>query len=925
MAQYFWMKPGISVSNPPTPRPVIGLPWYQPFDQPAPKKYFRGDDRLTTYVVPPAQPVPIAGMAWKAPSEFPAKKQSWLFYDTGKPWLTGPPVDPWSPYDGLPNASIGTPPLSTLLNAYGANRPAWRVAGSDYGVGQNAGITVFGSTSTNPTQAQINLASTGATISGSTVTLAGANPSLGSASIGFTFAANTIIVISSSATGTITIQNVVVTMSGQGGKGITVPNGTVANCTIKYCEVNGSKYAGSATQLTDTAIYYGGTGAFICNYCYLHGLPIDAIQVQSGTATFDIRWNAFNGIGYSTAGTGGGHPDILQLLGGSVSGFVAHNLIYNPNDGAGQSGDNPLLDVEAQTSGSPHNIIFANNTLISAGTTSAPTNSLTTGSFIDDTTSTLNGFSFIYNWIDQSGVKFSPPYYGTASQLQVTTGSINLWEGNRLLTTGALSNPTSVGYVPAGSTTATAGSPLTNDAVSTAASPSTGTETNGSTIVITITAARSLTLGSTPQLLLNNGAVASYTSGSGTSSLTFSYTVAGTDTATSNLAVTGFSGSAIDIFGNAANLSGANVTFTGLAIAPTVSAFPGQTGNLVGFANTPANILDPISGIQYSNTAYPGSLTVSSSVPASGTAGNPTVVAFKDFVAAGTTSGALPALTSSNNWITFIGCRFQSNDRSNYNMQLNGATNITFLYCSVVPLASLYTAPPGAAWPSASAGLQTTTQVTDTNCINGNSGYQYGLNIISGGPCTALWCDFWGFGNGGPLFYSTTAPMTVQDCWIHDCCNESPQGYHQDGTGYVNGAVQPSNILIKHCTIASLGNTQGIAFQGGSTPLSFVTIDSCYLSGFSFLVALDETTASTKNNNITFTNNIFATDLPWAFGPIYTSSGTNFSTGVNNTWSGNKLKVAPGTSPIAGSNFPYTSANDGQFVWPDSTLHTVDF
>ena len=80
-------------------------------------------------------------------------------------------------------------------------------------------------------------------------------------------------------------------------------------------------------------------------------------------------------------------------------------------------------------------------------------------------------------------------------------------------------------------------------------------------------------------LTLSNGATAAYTSGSGSETLTFSYTVAAGDASTADLKVTGYSGTIADAAGNA--LAAASVTEdTGVAIitsAPTVTALTDVT------------------------------------------------------------------------------------------------------------------------------------------------------------------------------------------------------------------------------------------------------------------------------------------------------------------------------------------------------------
>ena len=81
-----------------------------------------------------------------------------------------------------------------------------------------------------------------------------------------------------------------------------------------------------------------------------------------------------------------------------------------------------------------------------------------------------------------------------------------------------------------------------------------------------------VTVTGTPTLTLNDGGTATYSGGSGTGALTFSYTVASSDTNVSALAITQVNepnGATItDANGNAANLAGAVTSFPGLQIDP---------------------------------------------------------------------------------------------------------------------------------------------------------------------------------------------------------------------------------------------------------------------------------------------------------------------------------------------------------------------
>jgi len=148
----------------------------------------------------------------------------------------------------------------------------------------------------------------------------------------------------------------------------------------------------------------------------------------------------------------------------------------------------------------------------------------------------------------------------------------------------------------AATTPTTPTSPTTPDVAPTvtqaSASPGTGVEHVGDTVTMTLGFSEAVTVSGAPTLSLNDGATATYVGGSGTSSLTFSTTIASTDKNTAALAITGVnlpSGASIkDASGLAANLTGAVKTFSGLQIDPILpavtqaTASPGTGTALVG-------------------------------------------------------------------------------------------------------------------------------------------------------------------------------------------------------------------------------------------------------------------------------------------------------------------------------------------------------
>lgn len=373
-----------------------------------------------------------------------------------------------------------------------------------------------------------------------------------------------------------------------------------------------------------------------------------------------------------------------------------------------------------------------------------------------------------------------------------------------------------------------------------------------------------------------------------------------------------------------------------VTVTPTLAdgAWPGQAGNLVGHAGTPASASAEFTaahggtwpGAYSSLTAWPGGTgnkTINNGTYAtsgSGTSGDPYVFAFYDFDA-----GTGQTSVSVSNAI-FVGCRFQSNNAPGANCQVTGA-NVTFDYCSFVPRTALYSSPPGyTLWPSAGTGVGTITQTNGVNGIDGNSGFQAGLSIPDGaGPIMASHCDCWGMGNSFSQMGSTTAQLTFKDCWVHDAANQTAQEYHQDGIGYVNGGAAPKNIRIEHCVIASLGNTNGIAFQSASSPYDRIAVVGNYITGWG--LAVDMCHNVSGNTNLTFTDNVIATDIQWVYGPLYNDGSVPFALDNTNgnVWARNTLSVYPGSSALGGAGFTYTSGDDGKFILPNSAISATDW
>lgn len=378
--------------------------------------------------------------------------------------------------------------------------------------------------------------------------------------------------------------------------------------------------------------------------------------------------------------------------------------------------------------------------------------------------------------------------------------------------------------------------------------------------------------------------------------------------------------------------------------------FPGQVGNPVGFAATPA--IAPASfaavnggtwpGAFTSLTAYPGGAgakTISNGTNATsgaGTSGNPWVFAGYDID--GGTSGTTISVSNA----IFVGTRIQSNQVNNFNIKVTGS-NVSFIYCSVTPRASLWTSPPGGAWPSSGAGTQTVPGSggytnTGTFSTPSTDGYQYGAQLDAAtGPVNFDHCDMWGFGNA-ITFLGTSVQFNITNNWIHDSANANvtPPGagsnYHIDGPGYLNGGTPPSNILLQGNTVATIGNTNIIAFQAATSGYTNISIIGNFFAGDNAMLALGTRITAGQNTNWTVTDNVIGTDLSWqnaivddAAGPFPSAAMFTLTNGWNNLWRRNKFKVLSGTTHFTGSTPSWTGTNDGNFLLPDNTLSASDW
>lgn len=253
--------------------------------------------------------------------------------------------------------------------------------------------------------------------------------------------------------------------------------------------------------------------------------------------------------------------------------------------------------------------------------------------------------------------------------------------------------------------------------------------------------------------------------------------------------------------------------------------------------------------------------------------------------------------------LTFIGCLFEGTNPADNLVQIYANSRVNFYYSTFKP--SSFDMPPGndgsvssahnspgtpfdKSWQLATTMNEAVVHM-DHNDIWGNAG----LEMVTGFP---------------------NNPSTWTNNYIHDAADTANDVYHHDGIGpQSEGNGGP--MLIDHNTIASLGNTNGLALQGDGV-YDHITFTNNYVSGYGYTLAfgiLDNAT------NLTFTGNIFSAELNNMFGPVYSNYWGGTARG--STWRNNLYQAHTNDD-----NKNYSTSDSGKFWWPtDNVSHAGDY
>ena len=354
------------------------------------------------------------------------------------------------------------------------------------------------------------------------------------------------------------------------GTGITAGSGDLGVGSVVTLTLNLNSavtVAGGTPTLTlndgGTATYSGGSGSNALTFSYAVGAgqntaDLAVTAVNLGTATVqDGAGNAANLTGAVTNPAGTLQIDTTAP---TVASVVASGTGITA--GAGDLGVGSVVTLTLNLSSAVS---------VAGGT---PTLTLNDGG-----TATYSGGS------GSNALTFSYTVAASQNTSDLAVTAVNLGTATVKDGAGNAANLTGAVTTPAGTLQIDTTIPTVTQVV---ALPVSGTENTGALITLTVDLNKAVTVTGTPTLTLNDGGTATYTGGSGTNALTFSYTIGVTDTTVPTLGITQVNlpnGATVkDAAGNAANLAGAVTTFPGLSIDPpplvvSVSESP-STGNL---------------------------------------------------------------------------------------------------------------------------------------------------------------------------------------------------------------------------------------------------------------------------------------------------------------------------------------------------------
>jgi hypothetical protein len=313
-----------------------------------------------------------------------------------------------------------------------------------------------------------------------------------------------------------------------------------------------------------------------------------------------------------------------------------------------------------------------------------------------------------------------------------------------------------------------------------------------------------------------------------------------------------------------------------------------------GYAHTPANA----GGLGLG--AYPGHLTefrkhMSDTQPLTVTYPDNSVVAFTHFLA--------QKVVIYGDKLTFVGCLFEGTSPNDNLVQVYADTGVSFLYSTFKP--ARLASPPGNDGTVSSAHAAPGTPFKKSWQL---------VTTMKEAVATMDHDDIWGNAGLEMVTGFPGRPSVWTNNYIHDAADTAHDVYHHDGIGpQSEGNGGP--MLIDHNTIASLGNTNALALQGGGV-YDHVVFTNNYVSGYGYALSF-----GVKNNatNLTVSGNVYSAELKALYGPLYGNLWGGSARG--STWHDNRYQVRAGDG-----NKALSPSDDAKFWWPsDETGHAGDY
>jgi hypothetical protein len=295
--------------------------------------------------------------------------------------------DAYASVDGSPGASTGAIPYPNILNGYrssGSGRilgtagppnyaavapgfqPPWKVAGVDYAVGINAGVSLK-----IPTNANLPV---GATISGGDVTVGTPHDSADNANRTFDGFDFTNIAVTIWSGNTATFTNCLFAANGQLFSSSTGNGAVLQNLVVKYCKFTsaGCSLPGGPPTTDANNFTCLCPCSIVVQYCWVDQAWTEGIQIGGNIVnpSIDMRFNLFSNGGRGSSFVGEvAHGDLVQQLGNTINSFnFSFNTAYQnpaemPNGPQGGYGTQ-VWSFNAATPEYPNGCNLSNNTNI---------------------------------------------------------------------------------------------------------------------------------------------------------------------------------------------------------------------------------------------------------------------------------------------------------------------------------------------------------------------------------------------------------------------------------------------------------------------------------------------------------------------------------------------------------------------------------